>query len=143
MCKCTRRGEDFFNGMFKSGADKGCGVATVVEEICRYPMRAGAPHEFIQTSLNNSFPTSPHLLPTQVHPQPSDLSTHKLLSSSASLGASPPPTPHQAHTLTPICCHVSPCLYPTPKILSITFSIPPFFCFILPDLHLLSTSLGT
>lgn len=58
--------------------------------------------QLTQLSSNNTLYTSPHLLPTQVHPQPSDLSTHKLLSSFASLWPSPPP-PHSSHTSTLNC----------------------------------------
>lgn len=89
-------------------------------------------------------------MPTE-SPRTSILSTHKLLSSSASHWPSPPPFLKPMHTSAPICCHVY-LMYPSApqphmgkrkKNLSITFSIPSSLCFIFSDLHRLSTSLTT
>ena len=65
------------------------------------------PSDFIQRFLNNALPTSPHLLPTQVHPQPLRCpNTQAAFLFCLSLSITyPHSTP--VHILTPICCHVS------------------------------------
>lgn len=99
------------DGMFGRWADESCGVGTAVE-ICRYPLKAGGPpSDFIQPSLNNALPTSPHLLPAQVHPQPLRCPpTQAAFLFCLSLNIT---YPHSApvHILTPICRNLSTSVY--------------------------------